>query len=119
MTEPTNPERISGPASDAIRALNDQLRTTGQGGRVLVTPGLIACGKAKVAVALATVALFQAFDDLNDPHGEHDAAVIELGPDTILFKIDYFDRDLRAHSPDPADPAVTERVMTVMLAEEY
>lgn len=119
MTVPTEPTRISGTASDAVRALNDQLRTTGQGGRVLVTRGLIARGKAQVALALATVALFSAFDELNDPYGEHDAAVVELGPDTILFKIDYFDRDLRGHSPDPADPMVTERVMTVMLAEEY
>ena len=37
----------------------------------------------------------------------------------IIFKIDYYDRDLAYHSPDASDPAVTERVMTVMLAEEY
>lgn len=33
----------------------------------------------------------------------------------VYFKIDYFDKD----SPDPADPAVTERVITLMLATEY
>ena len=38
---------------------------------------------------------------------------------TIFFKIDYFDRTLIHHSPDPADPAVTERVITIMLADEY
>ena len=38
---------------------------------------------------------------------------------TIFFKIDYYDRTLTHHSPDPADPAVTERVITIMLADEY
>jgi hypothetical protein len=31
----------------------------------------------------------------------------------------YFDRNLKYHSPDPTDPAVTTRVITVMLADEY
>jgi hypothetical protein len=31
----------------------------------------------------------------------------------------YFDKTLASHSPDPADPSVTERVITIMLAEEY
>jgi Protein of unknown function (DUF3768) len=38
---------------------------------------------------------------------------------TRMFKIDYFDRELSMHSPDPADPSVTQRVITIMLAEEY
>ena len=35
------------------------------------------------------------------------------------FKIDYFDRTMTVHSPNPADPTVTERVITIMLAAEY
>jgi hypothetical protein len=37
----------------------------------------------------------------------------------IMFKIDYYDQNLSMHSADPADPAVTQRVITIMLAEEY
>jgi len=51
--------------------------------------------------------------------GEHDFGTIELEGERFFFKIDYYDRDVRMHSPDPANPDVTTRIMTVMLSSEY
>jgi hypothetical protein len=78
------------PRTVRIRALNDELRQNLAGG---------------VAV--------------NDPYEEHDFGSFEAEGHTIFFKIDYFDRDLKYHWPDPTDPAVTMRVIMVMLADEY
>ena len=52
-------------------------------------------------------------------YGEHDLGLARVQGHAVLFKIDAYDLDLNGHSPDPADPAVTCRVMTLMLADEY
>ena len=103
----------------AIRRLNDALRCRGEGGRVVITQGVAALGSAAVAAVLGSVAAFDDFTDDNDPYGEHDCAVLTVGAARIIWKIDYYDTDLTGHSPDPTDAAVTTRVLTVMLAEEY
>lgn len=102
-----------------IRELNDRLRTAHEGGRVLVTAGVDALGPAGVAEVLQAVAAFDEFTPDNDPYGEHDCASLNVGDRRIIWKIDYYDTEMRMHSPDPADARVTKRVMTVMLAEEY
>jgi hypothetical protein len=56
---------------------------------------------------------------VNDPHQEHDFGSFNVEGETIFFKIDYYDCSLECHSPDPADPVVTRRVITLMLASEY
>jgi uncharacterized protein DUF3768 len=105
--------------SARICTLNDQLRRLGRGGRIMITSGIQALDAAALARVLAAVAGFDAFTADNDPYGEHDCAILTVDDVRVLFKIDYYDRSLTYHSPDPSDPAVTERVMTVMLASEY
>ena len=105
--------------SQRIRALNDALRRTGKGGRVMYTDGIVGQGLDFAAEVMKAVTSFDAFNPDNDPWDEHDCATVKLGQHSVIWKIDYYDRDLTYHSPDPADPNVTARVLTVMLAEEY
>ena len=102
-----------------IRALNDQLRQNFADGIAVMTPGVAALGAEAVERIVKTIAVFDDFCHANDPHEEHDFGAFDADGQTIIFKIDYFDRDLSMHSPDPADPTVTQRVITIMLAEEY
>jgi hypothetical protein len=102
-----------------IRELNDQLRCKAIGGRIVITRGIQALGADGVRQVLTAVAKFDEFTEDNDPWGEHDCAILTVDGRRVIFKHDYFDRDLTYHSPDATDPAVTERVLTVMLAEEY
>lgn len=102
-----------------LRALNDQLRRQHQGGRILVTSGLHRQGPDVLRRVLNAIATFSDFDAGNDPYGEHDFGKVTEAGVTVFFKIDYYDLAGRYRSPDPADPARTLRVMTVMLADEY
>lgn len=50
---------------------------------------------------------------------ERDFAEIHFRGVRVWLKIDCYDRDLVWGSPDPADPAVTRRVVTILLPEDY
>ena len=102
-----------------IRALNDELRQHLIGGLAVMTPGVMALGGSAVERIIRTLAVFDDFHHANDPHEEHDFGAFDFDGETIFFKIDYFDRSLTSPSSNPADPSVTERVITIMLAEEY
>ena len=84
-----------------------------------MTAGVVALGADKQAEVLAAVQAFDDFNADNDPWNEHDFGAIEVAGERIFFKVDYYDLTRAAHSPEPADPTVTERVMTIMLASEY
>ena len=104
---------------ERVRALNDDLRREHKNGRILLTPGIVALGSDLIRRINRAVSRFDAFDPDNDPYGEHDFGSVTVDGHVVFFKIDYYDVDLRHGSPDPSDPHVTGRVMTVMLAEEY
>ena len=104
---------------DSIRAFNDQLRQNLTGGRAVITSGIAALGPEAVARLFQTIAVFDDFCHANDPHEEHDAGCFTFDNVEIFFKIDYYDKSLKFHSPNAADPAVTERVITIMRVDEY
>jgi hypothetical protein len=102
-----------------IRTLNDELRHKLTDGTAVMTPGIAALGAEAVECIVKTIAVFDDFCHANDPHQEHDFGSFDAEGHVIFFKIDYYDPDLTYHSTDPSDPAVTRRVITIMLADEY
>ena len=105
--------------TERIRALNDELRRNLPNGHAVMTPGIAALGPEAVARIVKTVAVYDDFYHANDPYEEHDFGSFQADGQSIFFKIDYYDKALVNHSPDPSDRSVTERVITIMLAEEY
>ncbi len=102
-----------------IRALNDELRHNLPNAHAVLTAGVAALGPEAVARIVKTIAVYDDFCHANDPYEEHDFGAFAADGHLIFFKIEYFDEQGVFHSPDPSDPAVTQRVITIMLAEEY
>ena len=102
-----------------IRILNDKFRKTLLGGKVMLTRGIYSKGQACINEILNDVKTFNNFNENNDPYNEHDYGSFEYDGEKIMWKIDYYDRNLQYYSENPADITKTVRVMTVMLAEEY
>ncbi|UXS31897.1 DUF3768 domain-containing protein [Agrobacterium tumefaciens] len=105
--------------TDRIRELNDIFRTTWLTGKVLMTSGIKSLPDAIQSSIVEVVQRFDAFTSDNDPHGEHDFGVVIVEGHNVFWKIDYYDQTLQYGSENPANPAVTKRVLTIMLAEEY
>jgi hypothetical protein len=101
-------------------ALNDAFRRSFDGGRVMVTRGVAALHPFIQGNIIFEVRRFSAFNDQNDPCGEHDFGAIDVdGAGKVIWKIDSFAPDMRFGGDGPANTALTSRVLTIMLAEEY
>lgn len=102
-----------------IRRLNDAFRRSFTGGHVVLTSGVAALSETERRALLRSVRAFEAFNSDNDPHAEHDFGAIDLEGAKFFWKIEYYAPDMSSGSPDPANPEVTRRALTIMRAEEY
>ena len=109
-----------------IAQLNDELRIdpfSGTSGRVMMTRGVSALGSEFMLKALNVLAGLKPedFEPGNDPYRERDFAVFEVDGEKLYAKIDYYQKgsDYLAGAETPEDASTTDRVMTIMLREEY
>ncbi len=101
----------------------------------VATVGFRSLPEADQSSVRELIETFDAFDEDNDPQGERDFGTIyQLGDgrwtterprlcederERVFWKLDYYDRAMRFASEYAADPAVTRRVLTIMLSDEY
>ena len=114
---------------ERVAVLNDQMRAkldSPAPNIVVITQGILALVDSDPVTAfvrqielMAIVASYSAFSEDNNPHGERDFGDFEWRETRCYWKIDYYDRQTEWGSPDPADPAVTCRVLTILRADEY
>ena len=119
-----------------VARLNDLARSAmGVACTAVATVGFRSLPEADQSQVRELIETFDAFSEDNDPHGERDfGCVYQLGDgqwtterprvrdderERVFWKLDYYDHDLRFASEDAADPAVTRRVLTIMLSDEY
>ena len=119
-----------------IARLNDMARRAmGVACTAVATVGFRSLPEADQSRVRELIETYDAFDEDNDPHGERDfGCVYQLAcgrwtterprlrddeRERVFWKIEYYDRDLRFGSEDAANPAVTRRLLTIMLADEY
>ena len=107
-------EKIAHETSAKVAALNDAHRRSMQG--CTVTRGVVSLGSAANEVFVG-VRDYTSFNEDNDPYGEHDFGSLKVAGQRVFWKIDYYDEDLKSWC-DPLDPDCN-RILTIMLAEEY
>lgn len=102
-----------------IATLNDTFRKTFTGGQVLLTAGIDSISSEDKANIVSLVQNFDNFTPDNNPYSENDFGSFDYKDEKILWKIDYYDLNNQYMSENPANPDITNRVLTIMLAEEY
>ncbi len=119
-----------------IARLNDLARSAmGVACTAVATVGFRSLPASDQSRVRELIESFDVFDEDNDPHGERDFGCIyqiadgrwtterprlrEDERERVFWKLDYYDRQMEFASDDAANPAITRRVLTIMLSDEY
>ena len=86
---------------------------------MLLTAGIAAMSSEDKANIISMVQNFNDFTHSNDVYGEHDFLSIDYKGNKIFAKIDYYDLNYEFMSENPANPDITNRVLTILLSCEY
>ena len=108
-------ETIANETSAKIAALNDAARSNAA--NYMATRGIMSLDEVTISEIFVAVQDFSKFTEDNDPYGEHDFGSLVVAGEKVFWKIDYYDENLKNWC-DPLDPDC-QRVLTIMLAEEY
>ena len=100
-----------------IRALNDKFRKTMKGTDVYLSLEVASSvGDAALKHLLTSIRTYSNFIQKYDPNGDHSAGTVEVGRHRVEWSIDYWDKAEENDSPDPANEALTTRIMTITRA---
>jgi hypothetical protein len=102
-----------------IAKLNNDFRKSFIGGEVLLSAGIAAMSSEDKANIISMVQNFNDFTEDNNVYGENDFGSFDYKGEKILWKIDYYDLNNQYHSENPANPDITNRILTIMTVFEW
>ncbi len=102
-----------------IAALTDMLRQSQLTGQIKLSVGIQSLNAENRECILHGVKTYNAFTPQGDAQKERDFGAFECGDHDIFWVIDCYDENSEYLSDNPADLTRTNRVLRVMLAEEY
>jgi methyltransferase (TIGR00027 family) len=110
----SGPEHAAAVQTCPVYELNDALRQTFTGGRVLFSPGICSLPPDAKAEVLERVRGFTEFDRENNPH--HDFGSFDFAGVTYFFELDCLSHPQDGSREPAGEPT---RVLTIMRADEY
>ncbi len=103
----------------SIAEQNDSFRKHLSQGTLVLTQGIRSNTSEDIEAIINCVRTFDSFDENNDPYNEHDFGAFYYKCKRIFWKIDNYDQRFLYLSPNACNPRLTNKVLTIMYAEEY